>query len=54
MHDLLPSEMHLWHTLEEAIRSLFDGYGFEDGTDRLFQRMPEVHFRRQEVVHAAY
>jgi histidyl-tRNA synthetase len=30
MHDTLPSDMHLWHALEGAIRSVFDAYGFEE------------------------
>ncbi|NNK37721.1 MAG: histidine--tRNA ligase [Xanthomonadales bacterium] len=30
MHDTLPSDMHLWHALEEATRSVFDAYGFEE------------------------
>ena len=30
MHDILPSEMHLWHRLEEAVRDVFAAYGFEE------------------------
>jgi len=30
MHDTLPAEMHLWHTLEEAVRSVVSAYGYEE------------------------
>ena len=30
MHDTLPSEMHLWHRLENTVRTVFAGYGFEE------------------------
>ena len=29
MHDVLPSEMHLWHKLEKTVRDVFSGYGYE-------------------------
>lgn len=30
MHDTLPAEMHLWHTLERSVRSVFAAYGFDE------------------------
>ena len=30
MHDVLPSEMHLWHALERAVRETFESYGYEE------------------------
>jgi histidyl-tRNA synthetase len=30
MHDVLPSDMHLWHKLENTVRSVFDGYGYSE------------------------
>jgi histidyl-tRNA synthetase len=30
MHDILPADMHLWHTLEDTIRTVFSSYGFEE------------------------
>jgi histidyl-tRNA synthetase len=30
MHDILPAEMHLWHTLERAVSETFECYGFEE------------------------
>jgi len=30
MHDTLPAEMHLWHALEEAVRSVVSSYGYEE------------------------
>jgi histidyl-tRNA synthetase len=30
MHDTLPADMHLWHALENTIRSVFASYGFEE------------------------
>jgi histidyl-tRNA synthetase len=30
MHDILPSEMHLWHKLESAIREILSAYGFSE------------------------
>jgi histidyl-tRNA synthetase len=30
MHDTLPAEMHLWHTLENTVRRVFSSYGFEE------------------------
>lgn len=30
MHDTLPAEMHLWHTLEETVRSVVSAYGYEE------------------------
>lgn len=30
MHDILPSEMHLWHKLENTVRDVFSRYGFNE------------------------
>jgi histidyl-tRNA synthetase len=30
MHDVLPSDMHLWHQLEKTIRNVLAGYGFSE------------------------
>ena len=30
MHDILPSDMHLWHKLEKTIRDVFTAYGFSE------------------------
>ncbi|MBT8040531.1 MAG: histidine--tRNA ligase [Xanthomonadales bacterium] len=30
MHDTLPQDMHLWHRLEDSVRSVFSSYGFEE------------------------
>jgi len=30
MHDVLPSEMHLWHKLEQTVQDVFAGYGFSE------------------------
>ena len=30
MHDTLPSDMHLWHKLEDTVRTVFCSYGFEE------------------------
>lgn len=30
MHDTLPGDMHLWHTLEDTVRSVFASYGYEE------------------------
>jgi len=30
MHDVLPSDMHLWHKLEKTIRDVMAGYGFSE------------------------
>ncbi|MFC1695819.1 histidine--tRNA ligase, partial [Pseudomonadota bacterium] len=30
MHDVLPSEMHLWHKLEQTVRDVVAGYGFSE------------------------
>jgi len=30
MHDVLPSDMHLWHRLENTVRDVFTGYGFSE------------------------
>ena len=30
MHDTLPAEIHLWHTLEDTVRGVFSSYGFEE------------------------
>ena len=30
MHDVLPSEMHLWHKLENTVRDVFSRYGFNE------------------------
>lgn len=30
MHDTLPADMHLWHGLENAVRTVFARYGFEE------------------------
>jgi histidyl-tRNA synthetase len=30
MHDILPSEMHLWHKLESTIRQILSAYGFSE------------------------
>jgi histidyl-tRNA synthetase len=30
MHDTLPADMHLWHKLEDTVRSIFSAYGFEE------------------------
>jgi histidyl-tRNA synthetase len=30
MHDVLPSEMHLWHELEHTVRDVFSRYGFNE------------------------
>lgn len=30
MHDILPSEMHLWHKLEKTVRDVFSSYGFDE------------------------
>lgn len=30
MHDTLPADMHLWHTLERTVRAVFSSYGFEE------------------------
>ncbi len=30
MHDVLPSDMHLWHKLESTVRDVFAGYGFSE------------------------
>ena len=30
MHDTLPADMHLWHKLEDTVRSVFSAYGFEE------------------------
>lgn len=30
MHDTLPSEMHLWHKLENTVRQVFAAYGYEE------------------------
>jgi histidyl-tRNA synthetase len=30
MHDILPSEMHLWHKLESTIREILSAYGFSE------------------------
>jgi histidyl-tRNA synthetase len=30
MHDVLPSDMHLWHHLEKTIRNVLAGYGFSE------------------------
>ena len=30
MHDTLPADMHLWHTLEDTVKQVFDCYGFEE------------------------
>ena len=37
MHDTLPSEMHLWHRLENTVRTVFAGYGFEEIQTPLFE-----------------
>jgi histidyl-tRNA synthetase len=30
MHDTLPQDMHLWHTLEDTVRRVFTSYGYEE------------------------
>ena len=30
MHDVLPSEMHLWHKLEQTVRDVVAGYGYNE------------------------
>jgi histidyl-tRNA synthetase len=30
MHDVLPSEMHLWHQFEKTVRDVFSRYGFNE------------------------
>jgi len=30
MHDVLPSEMHLWHKLEQTVRDVCSAYGFSE------------------------
>lgn len=30
MHDVLPSDMHLWHKLENTVREVLSGYGFAE------------------------
>ena len=30
MHDVLPSEMHLWHTFEKTVRDVLSRYGFNE------------------------
>jgi histidyl-tRNA synthetase len=30
MHDILPSDMHLWHQLEKTVRTVFSSYGFSE------------------------
>lgn len=30
MHDVLPSDMHLWHKLEQTVRDVFSRYGFAE------------------------
>lgn len=30
MHDTLPADMHLWHKLEDTVRTVFSSYGFEE------------------------
>jgi len=30
MHDILPSDMHLWHKLEKTVRDVFSRYGFNE------------------------
>jgi len=30
MHDVLPSDMHLWHKLEKTVRDIMAGYGFSE------------------------
>jgi len=30
MHDVLPSDMHLWHKLETTVRDIMAGYGFSE------------------------
>ena len=30
MHDTLPAEMHLWHKLENTVRSVFAAYGYDE------------------------
>jgi histidyl-tRNA synthetase len=30
MHDILPSEMHLWHKLENTVQAVFSAYGFSE------------------------
>jgi len=30
MHDILPSDMHIWHKLENTVRDVFSAYGFDE------------------------
>jgi histidyl-tRNA synthetase len=30
MHDILPSEMHLWHKFEKTVRAVVSSYGFDE------------------------
>jgi len=30
MHDILPSEMHLWHKFEKTVRDVLSRYGFNE------------------------
>jgi len=30
MHDTLPADMHLWHTLERTVKAVFASYGFSE------------------------
>jgi len=30
MHDILPSEMHLWHKFERTVRAVVSSYGFDE------------------------
>jgi histidyl-tRNA synthetase len=30
MHDILPSDMHLWHKLENTLQNVFSGYGYSE------------------------
>jgi histidyl-tRNA synthetase len=30
MHDVLPSDMHLWHLLEDAVREVLSSYGYSE------------------------
>lgn len=30
MHDVLPSDMHLWHALENTVRSVLSSYGYDE------------------------
>ena len=30
MHDILPSDMHLWHQLEKTVRTVFSSYSFSE------------------------